>query len=149
MYGPNDNFDLNSSHVLPAMIRKFHEAKMTSQPIVKLWGTGKPYREFLYVDDLADACCFLMSNYNYADIGEIINIGVGRDSTINELAELIRGVVGYQGGIEYDPSMPDGTPRKLLDISRVTALGWTAKTELRDGIAKTYQWFLQHAESVA
>lgn len=143
MYGPNDNFDMATSHVLPAMIRKFHEAKIKGHPSVTLWGTGRPYREFLFVDDLADACCFLMSNFDYATVGEIINIGVGKDCTINELAELIREVVGFKGAIEYDTTKPDGTPRKLLDVSRMSALGWTAKTDLRDGLNKTYDWFIR------
>jgi GDP-L-fucose synthase len=138
-----------TSHVLPAMIRKFHEAKIKGHSSVTLWGTGRPYREFLFVDDLADACCFLMSNFDYSAIGEIINIGIGKDCTINELAELIREVVGFKGAIEYDATKPDGTPKKLLDVTRMSALGWTAKTDLRDGLNKTYDWFIrQHNTAV-
>lgn len=138
LYGPGDNFDLNNSHVLPALIRKFHEAKLSGEPAVSVWGTGTPYREFLYVDDLADACLFLTINY---DASEIVNVGVGKDISIAELAEMIRDVVGYSGGIVYDTTKPDGTPRKLLDVNRLFALGWRPKTALRDGIKMTYEWF--------
>ena len=140
LYGPNDNFDLTSSHVLPALIRKFHEAKLTGAQVVTVWGSGGPRREFLHVDDLADGCLFLMQSYNSP---EIVNIGVGKDMTIAELAALIASVVGYSGALAFDRTKPDGTPRKLLDVSKMTALGWSARIALRDGIAKTYQWFLE------
>jgi GDP-L-fucose synthase len=142
LYGPNDNFDLETSHVLPAMLRKFHEAKVGNAPFVTLWGTGKPRREFMHVDDLADACVFLMNNYEGS---APLNIGVGEDLTIAELASTIAEVVGYRGEIRYDASKPDGTPRKLLDVGRVHALGWRARVSLPDGIAQTYQWFQQNA----
>jgi GDP-L-fucose synthase len=138
LYGPGDNFDLLDSHVIPALIRKFHQGKVSGAPEVKIWGTGTPRREFLYVDDLADACFFLMQRYQD---GEIINIGVGQDLQILELAHLVGEVVGYQGRIVQDPSYPDGTPQKLLDVSRLTALGWQAKTPLKEGLHKTYEWF--------
>ncbi|HFD81405.1 MAG TPA: GDP-L-fucose synthase [Gammaproteobacteria bacterium] len=141
LYGPGDNFDLEKSHVLPAMIRKFHEAKLSGAETVTLWGTGSPRREFLHVDDMADACLFLMQHY---DDPEIINIGVGQDIPIAELAEIVRGVVGFEGRIEYDSSKPDGTPRKLVDTSKINALGWKARIGLREGIEQTYRWFLEH-----
>jgi GDP-L-fucose synthase len=141
LYGPNDNFDLATSHVLPALIRKFHEAKLAGAPAVTMWGSGEPYREFLYVDDLAAACVFLMKNHDAKDIGEFINIGTGRDLTINELALLVKDIVGYQGEIEYDRSKPDGTPKKLLDVSRMHKLGWETKTSLDEGIRKTYDFY--------
>lgn len=140
LYGPNDNFDLETSHVLPALIRKFHDAKTNNDPEVIMWGTGKPKREFLYVDDLADACIYLMNNY---DSGEIVNIGTGIDLTIKELGEMIKEVVGYEGEIVQDTTKPDGTPQKQLDVSRLHSLGWKHKIELREGIEKTYQWFLK------
>jgi GDP-L-fucose synthase len=157
LYGPFDNFDLETSHVLPALIRKFHEGKVAArqakaqpqsgvssrpqpEPVV-LWGTGRPRREFLYIDDLADACVFLMKRY---DGSEIVNIGVGEDISITELALLIEKIVGYEGDIVYDTSKPDGTPRKLLDVSRLHSLGWKAKTGLRQGIVKTYEWYAMH-----
>lgn len=140
LYGPNDNFDLNSSHVLPAMIRKFHEAKETNSTVV-LWGTGSPRREFLYVDDLAEACIFLM-NLGRAD--KIINIGTGEDVTIKELAELIGKIVGYNGEILWDSSKPDGTPRKILNVDRVNTLGWKHKISIEQGILATYQWYLSN-----
>ena len=139
LYGPGDNFDLEKSHVLPALIRKFHEAKIAGSPTVAIWGTGSPQREFLYVDDLADACVFLMHNYSSP---EIINVGWGKDVSILELAELIKGVVGFEGQIVFDTSMPDGTPRKLLDTSRMQALGWIASVALVDGLKDTYDWFV-------
>lgn len=139
LYGPGDNFDLRNSHVLPALIRKFHEAKEHSEPQVVVWGTGAPRREFLYVDDLADACLFLMHDYSGS---EIVNIGVGQDISIGELAELVREVVGYGGEIVFDTSKPDGTPRKLLDVSKLNSLGWKARTSLREGIERTYVWYL-------
>jgi GDP-L-fucose synthase len=140
LYGPGDSFDLQNSHVLPALIRKFHEAKENSEPCVYVWGTGKPRREFLYVDDLADACLHLMANYSGS---EPVNIGVGKDISIEELAQLIRAVVGYEGDIVYDTSKPDGTPRKLLDVSRLRDLGWQAKIPLKEGIEQTYMRFLR------
>jgi len=143
LYGPNDNYDLQSSHVLPALIRKFHEAKIENKPSVELWGTGSPRREFLYVDDLADAVVFLMENHDYNDIGEIVNIGIGEDITIKELAETVKETVGFTGELVWDASKPDGTPRKLLDVSRLNALGWKAKTPLKEGIKKTYDAYLK------
>ena len=143
LYGPNDNFDLETSHVLPALIRKFHESKMNKEPFVKIWGTGSPRREFLYVDDLADACVFLMKNYNG---NEIINVGVGKDISIKELALLIKEIVRYLGELKFDTSKPDGTPRKLLDVSKITNLGWKAKTSLKEGLTKTYQWYISTIE---
>jgi GDP-L-fucose synthase len=142
LYGPGDNFDLRTSHVLPALLRKFHSAKENGEQQVTVWGSGTPRREFLYVDDLADAVCFLMERY---DSPEIINVGCGQDITIAELAALIRDIVGYRGEIVFDRSKPDGTPRKLLDVSKCSALGWHAKTSLDDGIRTTYAWYLQNA----
>lgn len=144
LYGPNDNFNLTSSHVLPAMIRKFHEAKTNNSPSVPLWGTGSPMREFLHVDDLADAAVYLMNNYDGSDI---VNIGTGEDVTIKELAELIRDTVGYKGEIDWDTSKPDGTPRKLLDVSRLHGLGWKHKISLPEGVKDTYNWYLAHADT--
>ena len=141
LYGPGDNFDLEKSHVLPAMIRKFHEAKLSQSPTVTLWGTGKALREFLHVDDLADACLFLMEKY---EDPEIINIGTGQDLSIADLAGIVRDVVGFEGGIVYDASKPDGTPRKLVDVSKINNLGWRARIGLREGVARTYQWFLDN-----
>jgi len=184
LYGPNDNFNLETAHVLPALIRKFHLAKLLRQgdfesiakdlkqcPLgfgldkevnindensvkkvlekigitrdyVLLWGSGEVYREFLYVEDLADACVFLMENYNYKDIGEFVNIGTGEDIKIKDLAKLIKDIIGFDGEIKHDLSKPDGTPRKLLDVSRIRSLGWQAKTSLTNGIKKTYNWYL-------
>jgi GDP-L-fucose synthase len=142
LYGPGDNFDLNSSHVLPAMIRKFHEGQVRQDAAVTLWGSGSPRREFLHVDDLAAACFTLLERY---DDGSPINIGVGEDLTIRHLAELIADVVGYQGRIEWDASKPDGTPRKVLDVAKIQALGWRASTSLRDGITTTYDWYRRQA----
>jgi GDP-L-fucose synthase len=141
LYGPFDNFDLETSHVLPALIRKFHEAKMELRPEVTIWGTGTVKREFLYIEDLADACLFLMERY---DGSEIVNIGTGEEILISDLAILVKEVVGYQGGIVYDRSKPDGTPRKLLDVSKMDSLGWHAKTGLREGVTKTYEWYVKH-----
>lgn len=141
LYGPNDNFDLHTSHVLPALIRKFHEAKENNASYVEVWGTGTPRREFLHSDDLADACVFLMKNY---EDNEIINIGVGEDISIKELAEKIKEVVGYQGEIKFDTTKPDGTPRKLVDVSKINALGWKASISLDEGLQKVYQWFLEN-----
>jgi len=140
LYGPGDNFDLKTSHVLPALIRKFHEAKMGGDKSVEVWGTGAPRREFLYVDDLADACLYLMNNYNGDNI---INVGVGRDQSIRELAEMVGEVVGFKGDLRLDHTKPDGTPIKLLDVSKLTALGWQAHTPLAEGINKAYQWYLE------
>ncbi len=140
LYGPNDNFDLSSSHVLPAMIRKLHEAKVNRARSVVMWGTGSPMREFLHVDDLADACLFLMNHY---DDEQFVNVGVGRDLSIRALAELVREVVYPDVELIFDHSKPDGTPRKLLDVSRLEALGWRARIPLREGIEATYEWFLE------
>jgi GDP-L-fucose synthase len=144
LYGPKDNYNLETSHVLPAIIRKFHEAKFAGKSSAVLWGTGKPYREFLYVDDFVDACLFLMEKYNYLDIGEFINVGTGKDLTIKELAELVKRIVGFNGEIKWDLSKPDGTPRKLLDVDKIKKLGWRAKTSLEDGICKAYKWYLNN-----
>ncbi|MFA7193806.1 MAG: GDP-L-fucose synthase [Candidatus Paceibacterota bacterium] len=141
LYGPNDNFDLQSSHVLPALMRKFHEAKLNNSPSVSLWGTGSPMREFLHVDDLAEASIHLMQNHNGSDI---VNVGTGEDVTIKELAEIILDIVGYEGQLEWDVTKPDGTPRKLLDVSRLHSLGWKHQINLRDGIKKTYEWYLSN-----
>jgi GDP-L-fucose synthase len=169
LYGPGDNFDLETSHVLPALIRKFHEAKIRSEDRVKaesvrveansrsverrggaavadascvtVWGSGTPRREFLFVDDLADACLFIMNHYNGSDV---INVGAGRDISISELADMIKEVVGFSGGIQYDTSKPDGTPRKLLDVSWLKSQGWESKITLREGIRKTYEWYLNN-----
>ena len=138
IYGPGDNFDLENSHVLPALIRKFHDAKTQGKASVVLWGTGSPKREFLHSDDLGRACVYLLENYD-DDIA--INVGVGQDVSIKELAELIQKVVGFEGEIEWDSSRPDGTPRKLLDISRISSLGWNPQISLKDGIQSTYRWF--------
>ena len=141
LYGPGDNFDLNSSHVLPALMRKFHEAKMRRDRTVTLWGTGAPRREFLHVDDLADCCVFLMQHYNE---DRHINVGTGQDLSIRELAEMVRVIVYPEAELAWDSTKPDGMPRKLLDVSRLHALGWTHRIELADGIASTYRWFLEH-----
>ena len=138
LYGTGDNFDLNNSHVLPALMRKFHEAKEQGAESVEVWGSGTPRREFLHVDDLADACVFLMNTYSSADI---VNVGWGEDVSILELAELIKDVVGFKGELVFDASKPDGTPRKLLDTSRLTALGWQPSTSLRAGVEATYAWY--------
>jgi len=142
LYGPNDNFDLETSHVLPALIRKFHEAKVHRRKDVEIWGTGTPRREFLHVDDLADACVFLMDTY---DGDEIVNIGVGRDLTIRELSEMIAEIVGFEGGLRFDAGKPDGTPVKRLDVSRLSALGWKAKIPLRQGLEQPYGWYVGRA----
>ncbi len=145
LYGPNDNFDLTSSHVLPAMIRKFHDAKLSGAKEVPIWGTGTPRREFLHVDDLADACVFLMEHYDGA---EHINVGTGEDLSIRELAEMVRDVVYPGAALAFDPTKPDGTPRKLLDVTKLHALGWRHRIGLREGIASTYRWFLDHRDSL-
>ncbi len=141
LYGFNDNFDLNNSHVLPALIRKFHEAKINNTAHVELWGSGNPLREFLFVDDLAEACLFMMINYNES---MPLNIGTGKDLSILDLAETIKNIIGFSGSIKWDSSKPDGTPRKLLDVGKVNSLGWQAKTKLSEGIKKTYEWYIQN-----
>lgn len=146
LYGPGDNFDLEKSHVMPALIRKMHEAKKNGAAAVSVWGTGSPLREFLHVDDCADACLHLM--HKYSEEG-IVNIGVGEDISIHDLALLIRDVVGYSGEVIFDTSKPDGTPRKLVDTSRINSLGWSPSVNLRDGIESTYQWFLKNVESAS
>ena len=152
LYGPQDNFDLNSSHVIPALIRKFHDAKQLNQTQVEVWGTGKPKREFLYVDEMADACVYLMENMEaetlYQSGATHINIGSGQDQTIGELAKTIGEVVGYQGEIVFDASKPDGTPRKLLDVTRLSKLGWKSKVNLSTGLKNTYQWYLQNTSTI-
>ncbi|WP_234123169.1 GDP-L-fucose synthase [Clostridium hydrogenum] len=139
LYGPNDNFDLETSHVMPALIRKFHEAKVNNEPFVEVWGTGKPLREFLHVDDMADGCVYLMENY---DGEEHVNIGTGKEVTIRELAEIIKEVVEFNGELRFNSDKPDGTPRKLLDVSKLEGVGWKYKIELRDGIKDSYEWFV-------
>ncbi|MCK4636064.1 MAG: GDP-L-fucose synthase [Candidatus Moranbacteria bacterium] len=141
LYGINDNFDLETSHVLPALLKKFHDAKINNESEVVMWGSGSPMREFLFVDDMADACVYLMNNY---DEGEIVNIGTGEDLAIKDLALLIKDIVGFKGKIVNDISKPDGTPRKLLDVSKLRDLGWKHETGLRKGIEKTYVWFLEN-----
>jgi GDP-L-fucose synthase len=143
LYGPGDNFDLKSSHVLAALIRKFHEARHSGAAKVEVWGSGEPRREFLHVDDLADAVCFLMENY---ESPEIINVGVGTDIRIADLAAMIRAIVGFDGEIVYDTGKPDGTPRKLLDVSRITAAGWKPRIDLASGIESTYRWYLSRLD---
>ena len=143
LYGPYDNYDLSNSHVLPAMIRKFHEAKINNSPSVELWGTGSPLREFLYSDDMADACVFLLENYS----GERhVNIGTGKEVTIKQLAELVKKTVGFNGDIVWNSDMPDGTPRKLADVSKLHSLGWTHKVELEEGVKLAYDWFKENVE---
>jgi GDP-L-fucose synthase len=141
LYGPNDNFDLNSSHVLPAMIRKFHEAKESNASVVECWGDGSPMREFLHVDDLAEACHVAMQKYDGA---EHLNVGTGEDVTIKELAETIADVVGFSGGIEWDTSKPNGTPRKVMNVEKMKALGWEPKIGFREGIQSTYEWYKEN-----
>lgn len=145
LYGPNDNFDLNSSHVLPALIRKAHEAREAGRKELVVWGSGNPRREFLHADDLADACVFLLENYGSP---EIVNIGCGEDISIRELAILVSEVVGFTGELVFDSSKPDGTPRKLLDVSRLNQLGWKSRIALPDGIRSAYQWFLENASKL-
>lgn len=146
LYGPGDNFDLETSHVLPALVRKFHEAKTRGHKEVLLWGTGSARREFLHVDDLADASVYLMNNYGETDI---VNVGIGKDLTIWELAELISRIVGFEGRLTYDPTKPDGMPQKLLDVSKLRRLGWQAKISLEAGIAETYEWYMKNIESTS
>ncbi|WWR15512.1 GDP-L-fucose synthase [Lachnospiraceae bacterium JLR.KK008] len=143
LYGPYDNYELNGSHVMPAMIRKFHEAKVSGTPTVELWGTGTPLREFLYVDDMADACVYLLEHY---DGEQHVNIGTGRELTIRELAELVKKTVGYEGEIVWNKEMPDGTPRKLTDVSKLHAIGWTHRVELEEGVRLAYDWFREHVD---
>jgi len=143
LYGPNDNFDLETSHVMPALIRKFHEAKINNSPYTEVWGTGTQRREFLHVDDLADAVIYLMNNY---DENEPINIGTGEDISIKELAELIKEILGYEGEIRFDTTKPDGTPRKLLDVSRLHSTGWKHRITLKEGIKQTYEWYKTRKE---
>jgi GDP-L-fucose synthase len=146
LYGPGDRFDPQRSHVLPALIRKFHDAKVGALDEVVVWGTGTPRREFMHVDDLADACLFLMQNYDEAGI---VNVGVGEDMSIRELAELVREVVGFRGRLRFDPSKPDGTPQKLLDVSRIHSLGWHARIALGRGLKETYAWYVSHVAKSA
>ncbi|MGU8132228.1 GDP-L-fucose synthase [Clostridium perfringens] len=141
LYGPNDNFDLKNSHVLPALIRKFHEAKVNNSKFVEVWGTGKPLREFLYVDDMADACVFLMENY---DGEQHVNIGTGVEVSIRELAETVKDVVGFEGELVFNTDMPDGTPRKLTTVDKLNSLGWKHKVDLNNGITMAYDWFLEN-----
>lgn len=146
LYGPNENFDLNNSHVLPAMIRKFHEAKMQNKKEVILWGDGSPKREFLYVDDMADACVYLMEHYDSSDI---INIGCGKDQTIKKLAQIVQKVIGFNGSITWDTTKPNGTPRKQLSVKKLFSLGWRPKVSLRKGIQMEYHWYLNHEKETA
>lgn len=144
LYGPHDNYELNGSHVMPAMIRKFHEAKINNAPFVELWGTGTPLREFLYVDDMADACVFLLENYS----GEQhVNIGTGKEVTIKQLAETVQKCVGFEGEIHWNTDMPDGTPRKLTDVTKLHALGWNHKVDLEEGVQLAYDWFRENVDS--
>lgn len=145
LYGPGDNFSLQNSHVLPALIRKFDDAKSSGAPSVEVWGTGAPRREFMHVDDLADACIFLMKNY---DSEQLINVGWNTDVSIAELAELVRQIVGFKGDLRFDPSKPDGTPRKLLDTRRLQSLGWSPRIKLEDGIRSTYKWYLDNRTAI-
>jgi GDP-L-fucose synthase len=147
LYGPGDNYDLQNSHVLPALIRKMHEAKVEGKSTVEVWGTGTPRREFLFSDDLADACVYLMENQDAAAVGKFVNIGVGEDISIREVAEMVAAVVGFPGELTFNADKPDGTPRKLLDVTRLTQLGWRAQTPLRDGIAIAYRDFLERHSS--
>ena len=147
LYGIGDNFDLANSHVMPALIRKMHEAKMRDDSVVSIWGTGTPRREFLCSDDMADACVFLMQRYAAKDIGEFINIGVGEDVTIRQLADLVAKVVGFNGKLTFDTSKPDGTPQKLLDVTRLNGLGWLAKTSLEEGIRLAYIDYQEFAKT--
>ena len=145
LYGPGDNFNLENSHVLPALIRKFHEAKLSDDASVNIWGTGTPRREFLHVDDMADATVFLAENYSG---GDIVNVGAGQDVSIRELAEMTREIIGFRGQLQFDTSKPDGTPQKLLDVSRLSTLGWRPSIDLHQGITTTYRWFLGHVGEI-
>ena len=141
LYGPNDNYDLNNSHVMPALIRKFHEAKVSNSPFVEVWGSGRPLREFLYVDDMADACVYLMENY---DGEEHVNVGTGKEVTIGELAEMVKEVVGFKGELKFNSEKPDGTMRKLLDVGKLEGTGWKYRVELEDGVRMSYEWFKEN-----
>ncbi|MDD3661200.1 MAG: GDP-L-fucose synthase [Lachnospiraceae bacterium] len=144
LYGPNDNYDLSGSHVMPAMIRKFHDAKVNEKPSVELWGSGTPLREFLYVDDMADACVYLLENYNGE---EHVNIGTGKEVSIRQLAETVQKQVGFEGEIIWNKDMPDGTPRKLTDVTKLHSLGWNHKVELEEGVGLAYQWFCENIDN--
>ncbi len=144
LYGPNDNYDLSGSHVMPAMIRKFHDAKVNKKPSVELWGSGTPLREFLYVDDMADACVYLLENYNGE---EHVNIGTGKEVSIRQLAETVQKQVGFEGEIIWNKDMPDGTPRKLTDVTKLHSLGWNHKVELEEGVGLAYQWFCENIDN--
>lgn len=146
LYGPNDNFDLETSHVLPALIRKIYDAKVKKEDHVTLWGSGTPLREFLHVDDMADACVYLMENCTFEQIGEFVNIGTGKELTIRQLAELLCEIIGFNGELVFDSSKPDGTPRKLTDVTRLHQLGWKHKIELKEGVQDTYNWYLENVE---
>lgn len=145
LYGINDNYHPENAHVLPMLLRRFHECKLSHAESLKVWGTGRPKREFLFVDDLADSCFYLMENYNASDLGEFVNIGTGDEITIRDLAQMIKRVVGYEGKIEFDTSRPDGTPRKVVDISRIARLGWRPKTSLEEGLKRVYEDFLEQS----
>jgi len=150
LYGPGDNFDLETSHVLPALIRRFHEATISKAPFVTLWGSGTPRREFLHVDDLAAAACFIMENYEGGEpLGNLLNVGIGEDLPIAELAKMVARIVDYRGEILFDSTRPDGTPRKLMDVSRIHSLGWRARISLEDGISSTYEWYCSNAATAA
>lgn len=146
LYGSNDNFDLETSHVMPALIRKFHEAKMNNADSVEIWGSGTPKREFLHVDDMADASVFLIENYDYGEIGTFVNIGCGKDITIAELAEIIKEITEFKGELQFNRDKPDGTPQKLLDLSKMRNLGWEARISLYEGISRTYEWYLNELD---
>jgi len=150
LYGPGDNFDLETSHVLPALIRRFHEATISKAPFVTLWGSGTPRREFLHVDDLAAAACFIMENYEGGEpLGNLLNVGIGEDLPIAELAKMVARIVDYRGEVLFDSTRPDGTPRKLMDVSRIHSLGWRARISLEDGISSTYEWYCSNAATAA
>jgi len=144
LYGPNDNFDLQNSHVLPAIMRKIHEAKTNGSERVTIWGSGTPFREFLHVDDLADACVYLMENHSAEEIGTFVNIGTGKEISIRELAEQLCSIIGFEGTLVYDSTKPDGTPRKITDVTKLEQLGWRYSIELEEGVRDTYQWYLEH-----
>ena len=144
LYGPNDNFDLENSHVLPALMRKIHEAKTNGSETVTIWGSGTPLREFLHVDDLADACVYLMENHSAEEIDTFVNIGTGKEISIRELAEQLCGIIGFEGTLVYDSAKPDGTPRKITDVTKLEQLGWRYSIELEEGVRDTYQWYLEH-----
>lgn len=141
LYGPNDNFHAENSHVIPGLIKRFHDAKINKTPEVTVWGTGKALREFLFIDDMVEACLYVMNKFNASDLGEFVNLGTGEEVSIKELTELISKVVGYTGAIKFDTTKPDGSPRKLLEVSKLKGLGWTAKTSLKNGLKQTYEWY--------